>query len=171
MSNATVRVQFGAGINAGDHLSAEVDDRVGGPNNGKTSFLAGDTAWFLVFRSAGIELELDSSAGSFEGGSEVTLVRTESVSFENSKTATLPAPASSLGTVVWVGRSLGGLTLSDDGMTMTAPTAGVAIARVTYVAKAVSFGLKSPAQINGEVDFDVLILIKGSRPAGESNAD
>lgn len=164
MSNATIRVQFGSGALEGDHLSAEVDDRAIGLNEGKTAFLPGDTAWFLVYRSAGLALTLDSSAGSVMGGDEVYFNKTEDVSFEASAAAALPVPARSILDVLWIGRSLGNLQLGADGMSLTAATSGVAIARVTYAVKAVSYGLASPESVAGLNDFDVLVMITGSRP-------
>lgn len=164
MSNATVRVQFGSGSLESDHLSVEVDDRSSGPNEGKTSFLPGDTAWFLVYRSAGLELTLDASAGSITGGQEVTLTKTEDVAFEDTAAGSLPVPAVAITDVLWIGRSLGGLQLSKDGKSITASASGVAIARVTYVAKAVSYALTAPASVAGLNDFDVLVLVTGSRP-------
>ncbi|MDK9690530.1 hypothetical protein [Azospira sp.] len=171
MSNVTVRVQFGASTSASDHLSAVVDDRAAGPNAGKTSFLPGDTAWFLVHRSEGIELKLDSSAGSIVGGNEVTLVKTEDISFENSAAGSLPVPAKAITSVLWIGRSLGGIKLGGDGLSLTADESGVAIARITYTCRAVSYGLVAPDRVAGLVDFDVLVLITGSRPTTEVEED
>lgn len=169
--NSTIRVRFGSGAGgsgSNDHLSAEVDDRPAGPNAGKTSFLPGDTAWFLVYRSAGIELSMESSAGSVTGGAEVTVTKTEDVSFEATSTATLPMPAQAVTGTIWLGRDLGALTLGADGMTLTATSSGVAVARVSYTAKALSYGLQSPSSVAGENDFDVLVLITGSRPGAET---
>lgn len=171
MSNATIRVQFGSGTLESDHLSAEVDDRAAGPNEGKTTFLPGDTAWMLVYRSEGIELALESSAGSIVGGTEVALVKTEDVSFEAGATGSLPVPARAITDVLWIGRSLGALQLGADGMSLTAASSGVAIARVTYAVKAVSFGLVSPASVAGLNDFDVLVLITGTRPTSETGEE
>lgn len=171
--NSTIRVRFGAGAGgsgSNDYLSAEMDDRADGPNTGKSSFLPGDTAWFLVYRTPGIELSLDASAGSVTGGDEVTVTKTEDVSFEAASIATLPMPAQAVTSFIWLGRDLGALTLGGDGVTLTAAAAGVAVARVTYTAKALSYGLQSPSSVAGEVDFDVLVMITGSRPGVETAA-
>lgn len=165
MSNATVRVQFGAGVSSDAHLSAEVDDRPAGLNEGKTSFLPGDTAWFLVFRSAGIDVAVTSSAGTVTPGDEVTLTRTEELTFEDTNTAQLPVPATAITGITWYGRQLGGPTLGADGMTLRFPLSGVAVGKVTYTAKALTFGLASPETLAGEVDFNILVLVKGTASA------
>jgi hypothetical protein len=39
---------------------------------------------------------------------------------------------------------------------------GVGVAKVTYEAQAQVYALASPASLNGETDFSILALIKGS---------
>lgn len=167
MSGATIRVQFGDDLDASAHLSAEMDDREGGPNEGKTRFLPGDTAWFLVFRSAGVEVTTTASAGSVIPGDEVSFVREVELTFEDTATARLPVPAQAVLGCTWYGRSLGQPVLAEDQMTLRLPRSGVAVAKVTYRTKALSFGLKSPAALAGEVDFSILVLVKGTAAAKE----
>ena len=63
---------------------------------------------------------------------------------------------------VWYGRSLGGLTLQSDKVTVKASSKGVAVAKVTYDALALVYALSSPSTLNGETDFSILALIKGT---------
>ena len=88
---------------------------------------------------------------------------TEDLLFEEADTATLGKPArASLTQSAWYGRSLGTLTLQADRMTLKAANRGVGVARVSYETLAQVVALSSPATLNGETDFSILALIKGS---------
>ena len=88
---------------------------------------------------------------------------TDELMFEDSDTATLSKPArSAISQSVWYGRSLGGLTLQSDKVTVKASSKGVAVAKVTYDALALVYALSSPSTLNGETDFSILALIKGT---------
>ncbi len=45
---------------------------------------------------------------------------------------------------------------------MKASSKGVAVAKVTYDALALVYALSSPSTLNGETDFSILALIKGT---------
>lgn len=166
MANATLRVQFGNpdGSEAAGHLSAEVDNRPGGLNGGKTAFQPGETVYILVYKSDNVSInDTVCSAGSLSPQGSVTVSVTEELMFEDSDTATLGKPArSSLAQAVWYGRSLGNLVLQSDKTTVKAATKGVGVAKVTYDALALVYALSSPATLNGEADFSILALIKGT---------
>jgi hypothetical protein len=175
MANATIRVVFGneggaAAGEAGTHLSAEIDDRETGYNAGKTSFIAGDTAHFLVFRSANVQVDrIAFSAGSVSlVGSGVSVEKEEELIFEDSDSAVLPIPANGIVSTRFFGNDLGSLTLQSDKMTLKASSKGVAVAKVVYTANADVYALQSPAAINGETDFSILVLVIGSVIGGES---
>jgi hypothetical protein len=57
---------------------------------------------------------------------------------------------------------LGSLTLQSDKVTVKSAVKGVGVAKVTYEAQAQIYALASPASLNGETDFSILALIKGS---------
>lgn len=164
---ANITVSFGDTNTDGSqgHLSAEIDSRkTGGLNaDGKTSFAPGDKAGFLIFKSDNVTYESpDASAGTVSAaGTGLTVEKEDDVQFADTDTATLPVPASSIVSVTWIGRSLGGLTLQDDKTTIKASAKGVAVAKVKYAAKADGFYLQSPASLGGLTDFSILIFILG----------
>lgn len=164
--NATIVVHFGqaAGGGAAGHLSAEVDGREGGLNGGQTSFTPGQPVYILAYRTINVTItDVLSSAGTVAAQAPVSVSITEDLNFEDARTATLakPVAGAALSSVEWFGTNLGALTLQDDKMTVEAPASGVAIARVTYNVTADVYKLESPASINGQTDFPILVLIKG----------
>lgn len=167
MANATIRVQFGSPDGAGGasgHLSAAVDSRSTGLNGGKTAFQPGETVYILVYKSDNVSItETICSAGSLSAQGTATVTITDELMFEDSDTASLSVPArSSLATSVWYGRSLGSLTLQGDKVTVKAASKGVGVAKVSYEALAQVYALASPVSLNGEADFSILALIKGT---------
>lgn len=166
MANATIRVQFGNpdGANAEGHLSAEIDTRPEGLNGGRSAFNPGETAYILVYKSDNVSItDTICSAGSLTAQGSTVVTVTEELMFEDADTATLGKPArTSLSAPVWYGRSLGGLTLQSDRVTVKASSKGVAVAKVSYEALAYVYALASPATLNGETDFSILALIKGA---------
>lgn len=166
MANATIRVQFGSpdGTGASGHLSAEVDSRPTGLNGGKTAFQPGETVYLLVYKSDNVSItESICSAGSLSAQGTATVTINDELMFEDSDSASLSVPArSGLASSVWYGRSLGGLTLQGDKVTVKAASKGVGVAKVSYEALALVYALASPAALNGETDFSILALIKGA---------
>jgi len=166
MANATIRVQFGNpdGSAAAGHLSAEIDTRPDGLNGGRTAFSPGETAYLLVYTSDNVIItDTICSAGSLtaQGSAVVTVI--EELMFEDVDTANLGKPArSGLSQTLWYGRSLGSLTLQSDKVTVKSAAKGVAVAKVSYDALAQVYALSSPATLNGETDFSILALIKGT---------
>lgn len=168
MANATIRVQFGtvdaeSGAAAG-HLSAELDTRPNGLNGGRTAFNPGETAYILVYQSDNVSItETICSAGSLSVQGTTVVSVTQELMFEDADSASLDKPArSGITQSAWYGRSLGGLTLLSDKLTVKASAKGVAVAKVTYNALAQVYALSSPATLNGETDFSILALIKGA---------
>ena len=169
MANATIRVQFGnpdgsGGSGLSGQLSAEVDTRPDGLNGGRSSFNPGETVYILVYKSDNVTVtDTICSAGSMAAQGSTVVTKTEELMFEDADTASLQVPAqSSLSSTVWYGRSLGNLTLQSDKVTVRASSKGVGVAKVTYGALALIYALSSPATLNGETDFSILALIKGS---------
>jgi len=162
--NATIRVAFGGGsASITGHLSAEVDSRPEGLNQGKSSFLPGDTAWFLVHASRNVTVDTPiASAGSVLSARVGSVSRTDDVFFENATTATLSVPADGIQKVTWFGTDLGSVSLGSDQLTVTASRSGVAVARITYSTSPKAYGVKSPTQLNGSTDFSILVLVTGS---------
>jgi hypothetical protein len=165
MTTASLVIKFtnpeaAAASNA--HLSAEVDARPTGLNAGKNTFIPGSTAHVLIYKTANVTLlPAESSAGSFNYGGTASVQLTDELQFSGTDTATLRAPLASLVSYKWIGRDLGTPTLAADGMTVTVPSAGVGILSVTYHATAIIGSLVSPTSVSGEIDFSVIVLIKG----------
>jgi hypothetical protein len=169
----SVSVQFSAAsldengnppVNA--FISAEVDNREDGLNNGETSFAPGDTAWILVYTSANVRVQsVVASAGSVIQGEAVNVEQSQDVIFMDATEARLSNPVKSVTSTGWMGASLGSLTLSDDGQTITAENKGVGVARINYVAEAASYGIASPPSMdfNGEpvFNFTIAVLVTG----------
>lgn len=166
MANATIRVQFGdpaAALSANAHLSAEIDTRPDGLNGGRSSFSAGEDVYLLVYKSSNVTIsQAVASAGSVSSvGSTVVNVE-EDVMFEDSETSNIMRPATrGITDTLWLGRSLGALTLQSDKTTVKAAQKGIAVARVTYKTDALVYKLTSPAQLAGLTDFLILVVIQG----------
>ena len=163
-ASTTIQIQFGNGATslAGAVLAAEVDSRSNGLNSGKTSFNAGATAWFLVYKSDNVVVtSVDCSAGSIGTGTSIPITKTEDVTFTNSATDSLRFPANSIVSVQWLGRDLGAITLGDDKTTLTIPEAGLGIAKVTYITTGYPYSLTAPATLNGLTDFPIAVLVTG----------
>lgn len=166
----SIIVDFGdrAGANgAPAHLSAAIDTVEGGLNQGKTSFLPGESVYFLVWQSDNVEHDMpivSVGAVSVYGGAVPLVARTreQDIVFSNTAEAQVPVPAASLDNVVWMGTSLGALELGADRMTLRATAPGVAVARVRYTTVLpVAYRLHSPQAVHGETDFSVLVYIRG----------
>lgn len=161
---ANFSISFGTNDSGGasGHLSAEVDGRSDGLNAGKTSFLPGDTAHFLVYSSDNVSYDSPiASSGSISSGSEgISVVKETDIQFADSDTATLQVPAQSIQSVTWMGTSLGDLSLVDS-TTVKAGSKGVAVARVKYSAQADAWALNSPSSVGGLTDFSILVFIQG----------
>lgn len=166
MANATIRVQFGSpdGAAISGHLSAEIDTRPSGMNGGRSAFNPGETVYILVYKSDNVSItDTICSAGSLSAQGSTIVTKSEELMFEDADTASLSVPArSGIASTVWYGRSLGNLTLQSDRVTTRASAKGVGVAKVSYDALALIYALSSPATLNGETDFSILAIIKGT---------
>lgn len=104
----------------------------------------------------GISLAISLGAGLHADSGPVVLKRRFNAAWGKTEAR------SSLSQSVWYGRSLGALTLQSDKVTVKASSKGVGVAKVSYDALALVYALSSPATLNGETDFSILALIKGS---------
>lgn len=153
-------VQFTQGQQSGQ-LSAEVDSREDGLNLGKTSFLPGDAANFLVFKSDDVVLDsLLASAGSISYvGAGFYVVEDEWVQFADTNEASVQKPITDSFVYQWYGNSLG--TVEVKGGKLVSQIKGVGMLKVSYRSAYVAYRLGSPATINGESDFQILVMVKG----------
>ncbi len=144
-------------------LNAEIDSRPAGYNKGKTSFNPGDAPVFLVFKSSDVEIDsIEPSAGTIGDEQGGTVEVTEMLEFANVTEATLQKPVDG-GSIVakWLGNSLGTPVLVGD-TKITVPNSGVAVLKVTYQSRFTAHRLNGiPTALNGETEFEVLIVITG----------
>ncbi|MBI5058974.1 hypothetical protein HZB60_04210 [candidate division KSB1 bacterium] len=165
---ANIIVQFGADTAAGStskQLSAEIDGRADGHNNGNTSFQPGQTAWLLAYASDGLSVKAFTSAGTVAAYGSENVEITEDITFAGEQTSPLGKPATSIKSVQWMGTNLGGVSLGADQVTVTASGGGaekVGVARITYTAKAQVYGLTPPLTLNGETSFSIAVLFVGN---------
>lgn len=160
----TIQVQFGGDSTGEEYIAAEVDGRPDGLNAGKTSFLPGETAYILVYKSSNVTInKVLSSAGSIVNASVGTVQKEEDVFFDDTNSATLSCPATRVVSISWHGNSLGDLALQTDEMTLKSNVKGVAVARVVYNTAPVAFGIASPAFVsNRVVNYSINVVIKAS---------
>lgn len=148
------------------YLQAEVDSReakAGGLNAGG-SFAPGDIAWTLLYYGADVVPVTPPllTAGTLIEGSEILTDQEEFLTFENVNSATLSKPYHSGLVVVWLGNSLGALTSTAGSTLITAASTGLAVAKVTYKAKAKVWGIQSPTSLSGEVKFPIVLFHFGN---------
>lgn len=151
--------------NANKALSIELDSRAEGYNKGKSSFAPGEYAYFLVFASQGLRVDVVASAGQVSFVGNVVIDKTETVTFAGSNTATLSAPPQNIKSVSWMGNNLGGVSLGADKVTLTASGGGVGkigVAEITYSAVAKVYGLGSPIKVSGHDNFTIAVLATGT---------
>lgn len=155
----SIVVQFSQGT-AGGSLSAEVDSREDGLNGGKSSFLPGQTAYFLIFKSPDVVLDaVLSSAGVLNDVGEGLMDVEEWLTFSDASEVSTSKRVESGLSYQWYGNNLGAVTVSGD--KLVAQTKGVGVLKVTYKAKYRAYGLSSPALINGKSEFQIAVLVKG----------
>jgi len=163
-NNATVTVSFGisgtttSGQNY--HLSAEIRSDL---NGGKTSFAPGEVVIISIYASPELTItSTTSSAGTLTLSlSKDAVTKQDEIMFENSAFASLNVPAKAITAKTWIGRDLGAITLSNDGLSAKISTAGVGVANITYTAEAYHLALTSPNNL-GLDSFSILVYIEAS---------
>lgn len=165
MSNevtTTVQLTFGSGDSNKGHLSAEVDNRPGGLNGGKTKFSGGEPVYVLLYKSRNVSITQKLvSAGSIYPGQNQLIDMEEIITFQNKREASLSKPVSGMLDVTWLGNSLGWLTVDVDQTTVNASGAGVAVAKVSYKTEAQSYRISTPRSVNGETNYSLIFFAAG----------
>lgn len=164
---ATVTIQF---TGTDGQLSAEVDSRADGPNNGKTSFSPGDDVYLLVRKSADVTVVGYPSLGSVGKVGDVSGIKEKQVvTFPRTRSVELSqAPAGAV-SLTWYGTSLGSYTVKGKTLTLTGaynhdnPPVGVAMA--SYESAAESWKLSGlPSTVGGKSSYEVLVVLVGTTP-------
>lgn len=155
-------VQFSASASSGQSsgLSAEVDSRLDGLNNGVTDFLPGQTAYILVWPTGtAVVDQVLPSAGTVIAAGEASVFLEETLQFANTDEATTRRKVTDSASWTWLGNSLGDITF--DGTKAKAQVKGVALATVKYRAVAKVYALTSPNSVAGLRTFDILVVVTG----------
>lgn len=163
---ATLIVNFGevtvAESNQG-FLIIALDDRNDGLNSGSSSFFTGQDIGFLVYKSNRVgAVRLFTSTGTIKVvGSGVREI-TEILTFANSDTTGLSFPAQGGFAHVWLGKSGGGVTLTNQKeLTLNKKITGVL--EVTYNTSFVEYLLTDlPAEINGDSIYTIVVAAVGT---------
>lgn len=157
----SIVVQFSssAGLSSST-LSAELDSRPDGLNGGKTSFLPGDTAAFLVFKGPAVVIDtVTPSAGAVALIGEGLFEVEEWLTFANAKEANTTKLVFSDFSYQWFGNSLGSVTV--EGSVVTAASSGVGMLQVKYKAKYVAYRLTAPSLLAGKTTFQIVVVVSG----------
>lgn len=160
---ATLVVNFDVAAGAQSVLTAQIDSRSDGFNNGKTTFQGGDSPVYLVHKTQDVVITAqEPSAGIIAAHATGELDIEQILQFPKQREQNLQLPATP-GTLAWtwLGNNLGNLTLLGQ-TAVRADIEGVGVAKVTYKAPFEAFRLTNvPFPLNGEETFPVLIVITG----------
>lgn len=145
-----------------DHLTVEIDNRPDGPNLGLTQFIAGGPVNLMVMHGPETNIgSVDVTAGNLARNADFSCRVTEDIMFGGSRISSLSKPAISIESVVWIGNNQGDLRLLRDGRTVQVDYDCVAMARVTYTARAKSWHLSTPTMAGGLNSYPVHVLVTG----------
>jgi len=173
VKTVSVTVDFSANQDSSGILSAEVDSREDGLNDGNTSFIPGvDDPVILLFKSAGVVIdEMTTSIGTLTPTTsgepyevdefvQFNNTRSSSLSYPNSQPSNPSSPGSGSFTYEWYG--VNGGVVTDTETQINIPLKAVAALRMKYVSAYTAYRLTNvPAEINGETEFPVIIYIAG----------
>lgn len=133
--------------------------------NVRATPLITDTYYLRLFthNATNISVEVSHGAANLDSTPK-TLEVTETVDFLSSNEGRTQYPVVSLGSVSWLGSSLG--TLTPDGVTLTASKSGVGVAQVTYTTTYQSLAVTAPSGIDTETTKDYSIAVVASADEG-----
>ncbi|MEO5341073.1 MAG: discoidin domain-containing protein [Magnetococcus sp. MYC-9] len=134
----------------------------GGPNQGQSRFLPGDTAHLLLTpAAASSRLQVAASTGQVLMAEPSRWQQTEDLLFIASDHARLTTPATRILQVEWLGTDLGWPELQEDGHTLVTPQAGTAVSRITYEATAAAYAVQIPSQTVAREGYSILVTATG----------
>jgi hypothetical protein len=149
MAWATLLVQFGdsaAGETAGD-IALEIDDRPGGLNGGKTSFVVGDQPGYLLYLSPGLTLAVHVATTGVivDQGATTRDILGEAVVVTEGQPGTLRYQPAGEVVLEWIGGQPEDAEIVRDGRRLTLTGAKVAVIRAAYSTTARQFRLANVA--------------------------
>lgn len=135
----------------------------------KTTFAPGETAYILAAPS-GVYV-LTASAGTIKAeGTGIPKSVTESVTFANSRAATLPSTP--MGAVSWEWQGRSGGTPLFTGANVTVPVAVTGVLKCTYAVAVSRFSLTlTTTDMNGAAELSVLVVAEMAGQSGELSVD
>lgn len=138
-------------------LSAEIDDRPTGLNNGNTSFYPGDSPGFIVYKSTNVTLSaLLASEGSVAALGTAVITKQQEVTFAKQRESSLSFPV--IGGLTIIRKSPGAPDLTLVGQTkVTTPVDAVAVYLVEYQTTGYLYRLTGAAG-----DISVVVFIEGA---------
>lgn len=139
---------------------AEVDSREDGLNNGKTSFIAGDSVYILLFKDSNVSItSVTASSGTCvkEGSGSMTI--DEFVTLANSDSTSTEKPAVNLTATVVAGAAT---LVSTENGNIVASEPSVAVISVSYTANFDIYKLSGfPAALDGKKDYPIVVFFSG----------
>ncbi|MBF0097503.1 MAG: hypothetical protein HQM04_16700 [Magnetococcales bacterium] len=147
MANAQIRIAFGNGQQQNDgSVQVEIDSRPDGLNQGVSSWVPGDTAYFLVYATPNARvLSVSSSFGEVTMVGPVEVQHEEELVFEHSDSAQLSHPCTAITQIAWSGEGLGNVAVAANGTGIKADRSGTVAVRVWYNAVPVVYRLETNA--------------------------
>lgn len=107
--------------------------------------------------------DIQASAGGVSTYSPGDVEVEQDLNFAFSRTASLSSPAVGFSSIVWLGRSLGDLSLDSDGVTVRADASGTAVARVKAVTRPIGVRIATPGRLAGASDYTIVVGVKGRK--------
>jgi hypothetical protein len=130
--------------------------------DGQPSMIPGSSPGLLVHTGPSVEVsDMESTAGTLHQDAIQIYQEETDLLFDWSDTAKLSTPARSLDSWTWMGNDLGELTLGSDGITVTAVSSGLAIARLKFTIEAEGWRLQSPPSLGGTTTFPIHLKVTG----------
>lgn len=165
-------VSFSNNADSDSVLSAEVDSRDDGYNNGNTDFLPGQEVFYLITKTTDVTLlNQVTSTGSVEFIDNSTEDKEEFLTFANESEASVSTPISGEYETKWLGNVPQGELVKTSELTFSIqkdgqPVESVAVLKITYKTLHQVWKLKGVSAIlNGESNYEVVIMIFGENEA------
>jgi len=164
---ATVTVAFSNSAGSAQ-LSAEIDNRPDGPNEGKTSFSPGDDVYLLVRKSADVTVAGYATIGNVSLVGAVTgMEEKEMLVFPRTRSAELSKTPEGGVSFTWFGTVPGTPVVKGKTVNLTGAydkdNPPIGVAEAVYTTAAESWKLSGiPATVNGKSSFEVLVVMVGT---------
>lgn len=165
---ASIVVDFTLGDSEGV-LSAEIDGREDGYNNGSTSFSPGQVVYYLVDKSTNVSIiKQTTSAGRVTFVANSIEAKEEMITFANDFEASVGSPIHGGYSTKWIGKAPSGNLVKTDSQTFRIQDSNgtgvpsVAVLKVNYTVNHGVYKLDGlGSTLSGESSYQVMIVIFG----------